>query len=248
MLLASRFEYKYIIHRELVPAIRNYMQPFVRPDAYAIDWPEYRYPINSLYLDSPDLALYLQTLHGHKNRYKLRVRGYTTNHDDPIFFEIKRRVNVILLKTRAKLPRQLAWDLLQGRTYSLYDLDPATRENAEKFLRLVEDIQAEPIAYVYYQREAYESIYDDPVRITFDSDLAYGMMAGEDLAFDNPIKHVVPMEGVVLEIKFTEVFPDWVRKMVQHFGLSRTIFAKYVNCVEHALEHDLYRYPVARRI
>ena len=47
--------------------------PFTEPDNFAALCKGYRYPICSLYLDSPDLALYRQTVAGEKDRFKLRV-------------------------------------------------------------------------------------------------------------------------------------------------------------------------------
>jgi len=72
--LHSRFECKYMVNSLLVPEIRQYIQPFVEPDRFAALHPGYRYPICSLYLDTDDLALYMQTVGGLKNRFKLRVR------------------------------------------------------------------------------------------------------------------------------------------------------------------------------
>jgi hypothetical protein len=37
--------------------------------------------------------------------------------------------------------------------------------------------------------------------------------------------------GVILELKFTDRFPIWLRQMVRHFDLVRVSMAKYVSCV-----------------
>jgi hypothetical protein len=51
---------------------------------------------------------------------------------------------------------------------------------------------------------------------------------------------VVP---VILEIKFTNTFPRWVRAMVQRFGLLRAEFAKYVACMDQLKrEGSLFAY------
>ena len=78
--LASRYECKYQISPMVVSALREFIQPFMRPDPFAALREDNRYPICSLYLDSEDLVLYQQTVGGHKNRFKLRVRSYS---DDP---------------------------------------------------------------------------------------------------------------------------------------------------------------------
>ena len=63
------------------------------------------YPVHSIYLDSRGLALFNATLHGQKNRFKLRARYYDDRPDMPVFFEIKRRVNDAILKERAAVRR-----------------------------------------------------------------------------------------------------------------------------------------------
>jgi hypothetical protein len=42
----------------------------------------------------------------------------------------------------------------------------------------------------------------------------------------------VDFPEVVMEIKFTDAFPLWVRRLVQHFELRRVSAAKYVECVK----------------
>ena len=56
------------------------------------------YRICSLYIDSPQLFLYNQTVLGEKNRFKLRIRFYDDDPAHPAFLEIKRRVTDVILK------------------------------------------------------------------------------------------------------------------------------------------------------
>jgi hypothetical protein len=39
------------------------------------------------------------------------------------------------------------------------------------------------------------------------------------------------VDGVVLELKFTDRFPNWMHDCVQIFNLRRTTMPKYVECV-----------------
>ena len=89
--LISRYECKYFVPMDALVGIRMMSRPFVRPDHYAKTRPGYRYPLSSLYLDSPGLELYQTTVEGQRNRYKLRVRSYSDAPDGKIFFEVKRR-------------------------------------------------------------------------------------------------------------------------------------------------------------
>jgi SPX domain protein involved in polyphosphate accumulation len=68
-----------------------------------------------LYLDSDSLKLYRTTINGDKNRYKLRLRYYEDRPDAPVFFEIKRRMNNIIMKQRGGVRRELVHAILAGK-------------------------------------------------------------------------------------------------------------------------------------
>ena len=227
--LASRFECKYVISPLLVPAIREFVAPFARPDRFAAARSDRRYPICSLYLDSDDLLLYQQTVGGEKNRFKLRVRSYTDDETAPLFFEVKRKINNIVQKRRARVERTEAQALLDGRRGASPDSE------LEYFASHLGLVSARPVIRVRYMREAYESTAGDPVRITLDSELMHVATFGADLRHDHGRWVATPVEGVILELKFTEVFPAWVRDMVQVFGLKQQPVPKYVLCVDHML-------------
>ena len=110
--LRSRFECKYIISPAAVPAMREFIQPFMAPDRYAALWEDKRYGICSLYLDTPELELYRQGMSGLKNRMKLRVRTYADGPDAPVFFEVKKRMNGIVAKARSAMERRRALPVL----------------------------------------------------------------------------------------------------------------------------------------
>jgi SPX domain protein involved in polyphosphate accumulation len=85
--------------------------------------------------------------------------------------------------------------------------------------------------YVSYRREAYVTPDDSSVRVTFDRQIAATTFTG---AFDGRRSgevHILPVDGVVLEVKFTDRFPGWVANMARMFELERLSFAKYVHCV-----------------
>ena len=67
--LYSRYECKYAISPLVLPALRQFIEPFMRPDPFASLQPGYRYPICSLYLDTEDLHLYQQTARASSARF-----------------------------------------------------------------------------------------------------------------------------------------------------------------------------------
>ena len=88
------------------------------------------YPIVSLYIDSPELQLCRESLTGQKNRFKLRVRSYTDEPEYPQFFEIKRRINQVIMKSRARVTDADVPNLLGGPVFAAARLFDG-RESAE---------------------------------------------------------------------------------------------------------------------
>ncbi len=234
--LRSRFECKYIISPASVPAIREFIQPFMAPDRYAARWQDNRYAICSLYLDSQDLGLYQQTVGGEKNRFKLRIRTYDDNPESPAYFEVKRKLNSIVSKNRAALGRDEAARLLQrGLNGWMEGLSPTAIDDLNSFALYADLTDARPLVRVKYMREAYESRGGDPVRITIDTDLMHAITLDHDLGHETGRWVTTPVAGSILELKFTERYPEWIADLVRAFGLKQQPVPKYVMSVDHLL-------------
>ena len=227
--LLSRVECKYLVTKRELAGIRDFIQPFVRPDRFARSHSDGRYPVSSLYLDCPRFSLYQSTADGLKNRFKLRVRTYSDSPSDRAFFEVKKRMNGIVYKFREAIERTQAIDLLERNT-----LDIPESEDLAHFLSLRELHGAEPVMRVKYKREAYVSRSADPVRITFDDELQGAVTLDSELGHEPGDWIPIPMEHTILELKFTNLYPSWVAKMAKEFQLDRTSVPKYVMCVEEA--------------
>jgi hypothetical protein len=232
----NRFELKYLVDEQGARALRDYGRSYLVPDEHADPDAGYAYPIHSLYLDGPGYALYYGTVHGHKNRFKLRIRYYDGNPDQPVFFEIKRRVNDVILKKRAAVKRTSMMRLLAGHWPEGADLhkpdDSRAFEALRHFLDLRNRVQADGRVIVSYRREAWVTPYDDSVRMTFDRDLVSTRYEGSLVCGD--FEHAIRPElaGVILELKFTDRFPTWMRDMVRVFNLQRCSVPKYVHCLQ----------------
>jgi len=232
----SRFECKYIINPLLVEEVRSFIRPFMQPDPYAIQYPDYTYPICTLYLDSPDLQLYSQVLAGEKNRFKLRVRTYSDDPDTPAFFEIKKRMNQIVLKRRAKVDREAARELLTKESPRIpVGLMDKLMPDLDEFTSYKLLISAKPVVRVGYMREAYESKTGEPVRVTFDTHLRHAVTFDDTLSHSTGDWLKTPIEGVILEVKFTDRFPPWARDMAELFQLRQRAVPKYVMSVNRVL-------------
>ncbi|MBF0368611.1 MAG: polyphosphate polymerase domain-containing protein [Magnetococcales bacterium] len=237
----SRHECKYFLPERQVADLRQFMQPFMKLDSHGMDREGGRYPIVSLYLDTPDFKLHHQTLQGVKNRFKLRVRTYSDDPGGPVFFEIKRRVDKIIIKHRAKVSHQEAQALLSGSGAPFIG-------STDKFMELSLRLKACPVVRVRYDREAYVSRSGDSVRITIDSHLTHQKTLDPLLAMGGEGWQPTPVEGHILEIKFTERYPAWVQELIRAFELQRISIPKYVLSVKEAFGSMPRLDPLGQRL
>jgi hypothetical protein len=235
--VSSRFELKYVLSRELADAVRSFVRPFVRPDRYSARQPDLRYPICSLYLDSPNLTTYRMTQDGLKNRFKLRIRTYSDEARTPAFLEIKKKVDGAILKKRVAAERGGIRDLLAQRLGLRRTRNGQRMPHGTEFVRLLDRTAARPVVRVRYLREAYESIAGDPVRLTFDTRLHHSVTLDDDISHNGRGWNDARLDGVIFEIKFTEHFPSWAHELVGAFQLQRRSVSKYVISVSEALQH-----------
>ena len=232
-LQGSRYELKYVISEQRAHAIRDHLLRHLVPDEHAIHLPDHAYSVRSLYLDSEDLALCKATLNGERNRFKLRIRAYDVSSTSPAYFEIKRRVDGAIEKDRAAVPRSAIQRLVAGQAPRASDLWPEEDQSGlrvlHRFNQLQHAVAARARLHVAYRRAAYVVPKGNEVRVTFDRDLTGMPFTGGFDTVDGP-PFAVPTGGVILELKFTDQFPGWLRRMVQMFALNRCSVAKYVRC------------------
>ncbi len=241
----SRYEYKYYVDEARARAIRNFVETYLEPDEFLIRFGGIGYPVCSLYLDNSGLLLYDQTMQGQKNRFKLRIRFYDNNPENPAFLEIKRRETDVIKKKRAAVTREGAKLVLSGYPASpefLFGNKVTTKswDAVYEFCLLRDRIAAAGCTYVYYHRQAYVSPDSNQVRVTFDRQLEGGVyVPGTDLAI--PTDSARPkLDGVVLELKFSDRFPNWMEILAEDFNLQRISVPKYVKCVDALRERDPY--------
>jgi len=227
----GRREAKYVLTSEAVArAIRDSIQPYVVPDPHAADLPGTQYSLVSLYLDTPALDFYLDTVHGEKNRHKLRIRRYLKA-GSPAFFEVKSRVNDIIRKRRAPVKLEAVDKLILGavprRSHLLH---PESSHLADLlfFRDLMMKGNASPRIRVRYRREPYIGRVDRRLRITFDRQVICSPTDSCDILGNGDLWHKACNIAVILEVKFDHVMPEWVLRMIRRFNLTRTSVPKYV--------------------
>lgn len=231
--LACRYELKYHITESKAEAIAQFIKPFLQLDRYCKLQRSGDYPIVSLYLDSGDLQLCRESLRGHKNRFKLRIRSYTDETDYPRFFEIKRRINTIIMKSRARVMNSDVPTLLAGLPLPPQNYT-ADLETINQFQLYAGSIKARPAVLVRYMRQAYECDSENRVRVTFDRKLAYSITNATQIRLGGRGWQHNPFTtgGVILEIKFTDRYPVWLSQMVKCFNLRARSISKYASSLD----------------
>jgi len=240
----QRFELKYMIKEGVALAVRDFVSSYLEIDEYGATLPNFSYPVHSLYLDSNDLAIYNTTINGDKNRFKLRLRFYDNRKEAPIFFEIKRRMNNIIMKQRGGVRRNAVDLLLAGHLPEpahLVSRDPRQLVVLQYFCKLMHGARARPKAHIAYLREAWISPRDNSVRVTLDREVKCEPepVARLDTRMDRPV--LVFANEVILELKFTDRFPDWFKQLVRVFNLMQCGAAKYAEGVMRVGEARIMR-------
>jgi len=237
--IGYRYEMKYVITESRAEAITQFIKPYTTLDHYSRLRTDGAYPITSLYLDSENLQLCRESLCGHKNRFKLRIRSYNNDPDYPKFVEIKRRINTVIIKSRTPLIQRDINTLLSGSPLPTQDSETA-QEAVNQFILYMHSINAKPVIAIRYKRQAYENNAVNRVRITIDRNLQHNTEMPFNLSLDGGSWQSCHLNGVILEIKFTGRYTAWLDAMIKQFNLQAKSVSKYVRSLSNASALKFY--------
>lgn len=245
----ERFEIKYWVPEEITARIFEYARPYLVLDPWSAKHGVLSQCQTSLYLETPSLGCYRKHIDQAPDRYKLRVRVYGDPARGMAFFETKRKVKSVTVKTRAGVSMNLVRPLIEGS----YDALPASlgakeRRHLENFLYLQTVTHARPFVLVRAHREPYCS--KDPredIRMTFDRQICF--QPAPDASFDCRPDGWVPVDGeaqhglrgthTMLELKFPRVAPLWMGKLVEKLDMWRVGYSKYLAAAQCMLDQPL---------
>lgn len=236
----QRFELKYLVSEPVTGAIRDFLSCYLELDDYGVGRPNLSYSVHSLYLDTAGLRTHHATQNGEKNRFKLRLRYYDDQPDSPVFFEIKGRVDNCILKRRCPVRREAVSGLLAGQLpgpEQILSHEPRHHAALQRFNQLMLQCHARPKAHNNYLREAWVSHENNSVRITFDRRICIEPFFKPEAVVTMSQPTAIYSDCVVLEIKFTNRFPNWLKELVQRFGLRQLSASKYSGGVALLGEH-----------
>jgi hypothetical protein len=143
-------------------------------------------------------------------------------------------MNNTISKQRGGVRRDGVDPLLAGQLpmpQHLISKEPKQFVALQNFCRLLANLDATPKAHIAYLREAWISRYDNSVRVTMDRNVRCDPEPTARLSTEMVQPVTVFGNKVVLELKFTNRFPDWFKELVRIFGLMQCGAAKYVDGV-----------------
>lgn len=223
----KRVELKYFIPHELVHEIRRYIRPYVEIDPYATKFADNKYIIRSIYFDTEQFDFYYEKLDGLKIRKKLRVRAYNdVIQNSMIFFEIKRRYVNRILKERAQLPASFLLNL--NGNNKLLEMDTVNGNTVlHKFIYNFVSLNLKPSALITYEREPFIGQMDQDIRLTVDRNVRSLLYPKIEDYFQEEGSRLIVDDACILELKFNEFMPQWMRKLVAEFQLRAQSISKY---------------------
>lgn len=164
-----------------------------------------------------------------KHRKKVRLRGYDYDPNSNVFFEVKRKYEEPGMKNRFQTKYSNAVEMLKSK-----DIDKSN-DDLVKFFYQIMSFNLRPIVNVIYDREPYtERIRTkNNLRVTFDKNLrsvAYPKI--DELFVDDNVKPAM-LDYFILEVKFDDFLPGWIRQMSESLTLKRESASKYVICIDN---------------
>lgn len=236
-----KFEYKYIVPIERLPELRTLISSFMVLDSHMDMGEPAGYTVRSIYFDTFQYDDYYEKISGLKIRKKIRIRGYNgQNHKNIVFLEVKRKDERQVNKNRAPIKYKNLKDLLITGDTEKYIMTikgfKKAIENSRQFLFHIYKKSLRPVILVIYEREAFYGTFDNSFRITFDKNLRSMIHPDlQNLYQEYHIKYSIP-NHFVLEVKFFEIFPSWLRPVIASLNLKLQAFSKYTTCID---EHNI---------
>jgi len=215
----KRYEKKYLLTPEQQEAVLFGVRRYMKADTHG------KYSINNIYYDTQNWNLIRTSIEKPDYKEKLRVRSYGTPGDqDPVFVEIKKKVEGIVYKRRITMPAAQAPRYLAGNT----DLSPGGQISRE-IDYFQKHHRAFPRIFIGYDRTALAGIEMPDLRITFDTNIRFRTV-DLDLRAGSGGMSILPPERILMEIKIPGAAPLWLSHLLSRHRIFPMSFSKYGTC------------------
>ncbi len=214
-----RVEQKYIISEDKLAYLKFKLENVMDYDKHVRDG---TYRIRSLYFDDMHDSYLESNESGNDFREKYRIRTYNNNMDK-IYLEIKAKEHGYTSKQKEELMLQECLEYMSGNIPEIKRTDGYVKKKLYA-LSLLQKMH--PVQIVEYDRIPFVEEKGN-VRVTFDKNI---VGTSEISAFFEPYLPGIPLLPTgqhILEVKYDEFLPDYIKKILNEVHLQKTAFSKY---------------------
>lgn len=221
-----RHELKYLINHRDKELLCARLSGIMQRDANTVDG---RYKIRSLYFDDYWMTAYRDKMMGVFERKKYRIRIYNDS-DSNIKLECKMKSGNYIHKKAVSLTRDETDMILRGDYGFLLKKEKSMYH--EFYYQCVSRV-LRPCVIVDYEREPFVCEAGD-VRITFDTDVRSTVMFSDFFRSDLPSVYALEPGTLIMEVKYTELLPNIIRKALPAETSGATAASKFTMCYENS--------------
>ena len=229
---AYRHEYKFLIDERQRAELFYRLKGLIPMDPHVAA--EGSYWIRSVYFDDYRDTCFRENESGVNERSKYRIRIYNVS-DEQIRLERKSKKNGMTCKESAKLTREQCDMLLKGIPLPMDTPEAADYPEVLKqflVLMMAKGMRAKTI--VEYERIPF--VYQSGnVRITFDRNLSSSMEVQRFFEKDTLRYPVLAAGQQLMEVKFDEYLPAFIKENLETGKLQQTSFSKYYLCRRYSV-------------
>ncbi len=187
------------------------------------------YQIRSVYFDDPEDSFYHMNEAGVDPRVKYRIRCYE---GDDGFIRLEKKIKRcgMTRKESCMLSRELADLLINGQLPGIGKDDlKAYPALLNEFVLLMHTKLLRPKVMVVYDRSAYINRAGN-VRVTFDTGISACVRCDKLFDRDIPLCPVMEPGRELMEVKYDELLPGYIKNSLDIAGLRQETFSKYYLC------------------
>lgn len=218
-----RHEYKYLCTPGQLSILNSRLKTLLKPDPHA--GAEGSYLVRSLYFDTPGNTCFYENENGTDPRSKYRIRIYNCS-DQKITLERKSKQRGMTHKDACPISRTLCEKMLEGQIPS------PTGEQLPLLQEMLTELrlrQMRPAVIVQYERRPYICPVGN-VRITLDTRISASRSFRHFFDPHIPARQILANGQGILEVKWDQLLPSYIKNQLSLEGLSWTAFSKYYLC------------------
>lgn len=182
------------------------------------------YNVRSLYFDDIRNTCAYQNQAGLPDRFKWRIRYYGGGTSRHMHLEFKRKHNGRGIKKSCKITEEELQKILDNRPEEV--LWGTDEDLLKRFCYEIMTKGFRPKVIIDYDRVAYAEPITN-IRITLDKNISAAYEFDKFLSGDYLKMPLQEANNHILEVKFDNILPSYIRNIVDSYGMKQTSFSKY---------------------